>query len=99
MSIDGITGRSYLERNTKIKRALRCPYPHLPSVFLSIRDSGLSVSDSVVPCEHVFGRAYDLRRHLLSDHGLAVEKGVVDTWAEDRRKSKSAEAAPGGSGV
>lgn len=81
MDIDGITGRSYLERNAKIRRALRCPYPHLPSTFMPSRDSGLPVLDSVVPCEHVFGRAYDLRRHLLSEHGLAVEKGAVDGWA------------------
>jgi len=80
MDIDGITGRSYLERNAKIRRALRCPYPRLPSAFVFGRDSGLSVSDSVVPCEHVFGRAYDLRRHLLSEHGLSVGKGVVDAW-------------------
>lgn len=81
MDIDGITGRSYLERNTKIRNALRCPHPHVPSAFVSGRDSESSISDSVVPCEHVFGRAYDLRRHLLSEHGLAVEKRVVDAWA------------------
>jgi len=60
---------------------------------VSSQDSELSVSDSVVPCEHVFGRAYDLRRHLLSEHGLAVEKGDVDAWAEDQRRFISAEAA------
>ena len=62
------------------------------------RDSEWSVLDSVVPCEHVFGRAYDLRRHLSSEHGLAVEKEVVDAWAEDRRVSMSAEPVPEGSG-
>jgi len=82
MDIDGITGRSYVERNARIRKALRCPYPHLPSTFVSCRDSELSVLDSVVPCEHVFGRAYDLRRHLLSEHGLGVEKGVVDAWVQ-----------------
>jgi len=80
MDIDGITGRSYLERSARIRKALRCPYPHLPSTFMSGQDSELSVLDSMVPCEHVFGRAYDLRRHLISEHGLAVEKGVVDAW-------------------
>ncbi|KAF9643120.1 hypothetical protein BDM02DRAFT_3157513 [Thelephora ganbajun] len=87
MNIDGITGRSYLERNAKIRRALRCPYPYLPSTFGSSRNSELSALDPVVPCEHVFGRAYDLRRHMLSEHGLAVEKGIVDAWAENREKS------------
>ena len=55
--------------------------------------SELSVLDSVLPCEHVFGRAYDLRRHLLSEHGLAAEKEAVDAWAEEQRKSAEAEAA------
>lgn len=95
MDIDGITGRSYLERNSKIRRALRCPYPNFPPVFASDRDSERSAPDSVVPCEHVFGRAYDLRRHLLSEHRLAVEKVVVDVWAEDQRKSISAELCQG----
>lgn len=92
MDIGGITGRSYLERSAKIKRPLRCPYPHFPSAFVSGRGLESSVLDPVAPCEHVFGRAYDLRRHLLSEHGLAVEKRVVDAWAEGRRKSQSAEA-------
>jgi len=90
MDIDGITGKSYLERNAKIRRALRCPHPHFPPTFVASRDSGLSQLESVVACEHVFGRAYDLRRHLLSEHGLAVEKGVVDAWAEEQPESISA---------
>lgn len=81
MDIGRITGRSYLERNSKIKRALHCPHPNLPPSFTD-RAPESSVIDSVDPCEHVFGRAYDLRRHLLSEHGLAVEKGVVEAWAE-----------------
>lgn len=90
MDINRITGRSYLERSSKIKKALPCPHPDFPPSFKSDRDSELSVMGSVVPCEHVFGRAYDLRRHLLSEHYLVVEKDVVDAWAEERRKSMSA---------
>jgi len=93
--IEGITGKTYLARTAKIRRALRCPCPNFPSTFLSNRDSELSGVDSVLPCEHVFGRAYDLRRHLLSEHGLTVEKVVVDAWAEDRWASISG----GGGGV
>ena len=81
MGIDSITGRSYLARNTKIRRTIRCPYPHLPPALASSGVSELPAQHSVVPCEHVFGRAYDLRRHLLSEHGLAVEKEIVDGWA------------------
>ena len=66
LDIDGITGKSYLERSAKIRRTLCCPYPHFPPAFVSGPDLVLSVPDSVVPCEYVFGRAYDLRRHLLS---------------------------------
>ena len=94
VDIDGITGRSYLERNSKMRRALQCPYPDLPPSFVTGRGSESSVLDSVVACEYVFGRAYDLRRHLLSEHGLAVEKGTVDAWAEGRRESMSGVAGP-----
>jgi general transcription factor IIIA len=89
MTVNGITGRSYLERNSKIKRPLHCPHPNLPSQFTFDRGPELTVLDSMIPCEYVFGRAYDLRRHLLSEHGLAVEKWVVDAWAEERRKVAS----------
>lgn len=90
MDIDKVTGRSYLARNFNIKRPLRCPHPNLPQSFASDRDSESSTTDPVVPCEHVFGRSYDLRRHLVSEHGLAVEKSVVDAWADsERRKSMS----------
>jgi len=84
VDIEGITGKSYLARNARIRRALRCPHPDLPPAFVPGQDSELSALDSVLPCEHVFGRAYDLRRHLLSEHNLTVEKGIVDAWAEDR---------------
>ena len=96
MDIDGITGKSYLARNTRIRRAVRCPYPNFPSAPRPGQDPGLLISDSVVPCEHVFGRAYDLRRHLLSEHSLAVEKVVVDAWVEDRWKSRSGLEGAGG---
>jgi len=86
--IEVITGKSYLARNAKIRRALRCPHPNFPSAFVPSRDAELPASDPVLPCEHVFGRAYDLRRHLLSEHGLVVERGIVDAWAEDRWISK-----------
>ena len=56
---------------------------------MSDRNPEWLVLDSAVPCEHVYGRAYDLRRHLLSKHGLVVEKGVVDAWAEDQRMTQS----------
>jgi len=29
----------------------------------------------------VFGRAYDLRRHLRAVHGVVLDKAVVDAWA------------------
>ena len=95
LDIDGITGKSYTERGAKIRRALCCPYPHFPPAFVSGPDLMSSVTDAAVPCEYVFGRAYDLRRHLLSEHGLAVEKGVVVAWAGYIRKSTLGEATVG----
>ena len=37
--------------------------------------------DASDPCEYVFHRAYDLRRHLLSVHKLRVHKPVLEEWA------------------
>ena len=66
--IDGTIRKSYLERSSKIRTALRCPYPYLPSVFVSDPDPVPPIPDPGIPCEYVFGRACDSRRHLLSEH-------------------------------
>ena len=79
--LDGITGKSYLEGSAKIRRALLRPYPHFPPAFVPGQTGAVRsrFRDSLRIC---FERAYDLRRHLLSGHGLAVEKGLVVEWVE-----------------
>jgi len=44
-----------------------------------------SLSGDAAPCEWVFGRAYDLRRHLRAVHGVELDKGTVDGWARKIR--------------
>ncbi|ETW83575.1 putative transcription regulator [Heterobasidion irregulare TC 32-1] len=86
--IDAMTGRLYAQRaaagdsgtagaSIARLRRLRCPYPNL-------RDFSLSSSPSQplqAACEYVFGRAYDLRRHMGAVHGVVLEKETVDAWA------------------
>ncbi|KAJ6495668.1 transcription factor iiia [Mycena vitilis] len=72
--IDTITGSAYsrtaLEK-LKAAKAVQCPYPHL---------SGLAPVQTGPPCDYVFSRAYDFRRHLQSEHNVVVDKDGVDRW-------------------
>ena len=84
--IDEITGVAYKKRTASGKVPLTCPYPTmegLPSA-LATDEQNLWGKD-VAPCEYVFGRAYDLRRHLLAVHGISLDKEVADTWARKER--------------
>ncbi|KAI0932343.1 hypothetical protein AcW2_001001 [Taiwanofungus camphoratus] len=90
MGIDFITGNAYATRarmksdNPKI---LRCPYPDLPAVLSGMSVSSASCSD--VACLYVFSRAYDLRRHLQSEHGVEVEREAADRWVNSTRLEKA----------
>jgi len=78
MDIDTITGNTYAQtasRKLKAAKALRCPYPHLDD---------LAVVPAGPPCDYVFSRAYDLRRHLQSEHDVVVDKDSVDLWVRVR---------------
>jgi len=80
--INEITGVAYEERAARTHAPLACPYPvmaGLPS------PKGTQLWGDGVPCEYVFGRAYDLRRHLRAVHNVVLEKEVVDSWARARR--------------
>lgn len=74
MDIDSITGKSYVDHAKA--NAFQCPYPDLPEIFAM---AGPSTSR---PCAHFFRRAYDLRRHMRSEHRLDVEKELVDEWVK-----------------
>lgn len=86
--IDAMTGRLYAQRaaagdsgiagaGIARLRQLRCPYPDLRD-FLSSSSPSQPLQAA---CEYVFGRAYDLRRHMGAVHGVVLEKEAVDTWA------------------
>jgi hypothetical protein len=78
LDIDTITGNNYAQaasKKLKAAKALQCPYPHL--------DDLAAVADGL-PCDYVFSRAYDFRRHLQSEHDVIVDKDSVDLWVQVR---------------
>lgn len=84
--INEITGVAYEERTANAPAPLRCPHPAMegfpsaPSVERLCNSYG-----DATPCEYVFGRAYDLRRHLRAIHGVELYKETVDAWAQKIR--------------
>ncbi|KAI0278602.1 hypothetical protein BGY98DRAFT_972941 [Russula aff. rugulosa BPL654] len=88
--INEITGVAYEDRTANTPAPLRCPHPAmvgLPSASLE----GLSnLCGDTTPCEYVFGRAYDLRRHLRAVHGVELDKETVDGWARKIRGKRIA---------
>lgn len=76
--LDLLTGKHYNRPSTgtkkNIQRTIKCPWP---GVAHSNADT-LSPMEFTSPCEFIFSRAYDLRRHLLAEHGFEVEQGVLD---------------------
>lgn len=75
---------------------LPCTYPDLSPFDIQITETPENVSAKraaqiavgEIECEYVFGRAYDLRRHLRAVHGVVVEKEVVDRWALEVRTGR-----------
>lgn len=90
-NIDDITGKTYKTRATAhlaLAHKLQCPHPDLHNLTSDEVD-GASGSKR---CEFVFSRAYDLRRHLRSEHGVDLDKDIVSMWME-RTKSRMATSA------
>ena len=85
MDIDVITGKTYnslasSRLNDPTSNVLRCPHPLIPGCTTT------SSSSRYKGCEYVFSRAYDLRRHLKAEHGVTVDKEVVDEWVRGKRR-------------
>ncbi|KAF8348279.1 transcription factor iiia [Amanita rubescens] len=81
MDIDTITGHAYRKRaEANQQKGLRCPYPDVGQISLE------KVMEGSERCDYMFTRAYDVRRHLLSVHGLEIDKETMDHWAEKRRR-------------
>jgi general transcription factor IIIA len=85
-TIDEITGVAYAERATGKRAQLKCPYPAMEGLISAMPVESTGSRDYGGPCGHVFGRAYDLRRHLRAVHSVALEKDVLDGWARAHRR-------------
>ncbi|KAH8110757.1 hypothetical protein DFH11DRAFT_1859986 [Phellopilus nigrolimitatus] len=90
-TIDILTGKAYGDRakdRIALQGALICPFPNVPlSPCLSLQ----GVSDS---CKHVFSRAYDLKRHLISAHDLEVSREEAIKMVATLRHEGQARGAP-----
>ncbi|KAG6381893.1 hypothetical protein JVT61DRAFT_510 [Boletus reticuloceps] len=88
MDIEAITGKAYAARSQNAA-SIRCPYPHVDALIASTvtLDDAFGSSPSKA-CEHILTRAYDLRRHLRSEHGVDTEKEKVDFWVRVQRRAR-----------
>lgn len=85
--INEITGVVYEERTANTPALLRCPHPAMEGLPSALSVKSLSnLWDAATACEYVFGRAYDLRRHLRAVHGVELDKETVDGWARKIRE-------------
>lgn len=75
--IAAVTGRTGQNRQRKV---LACPWPYHTFPVEKV-EKALEEVEADGPCEYVFHRVYDLRRHLLSVHKLRVDKVVLEEWA------------------
>ncbi|TFY83517.1 hypothetical protein EWM64_g506 [Hericium alpestre] len=97
VDIDAITGKAYEVRTqTASAHTLRCPYPEMRGLEDTLAQLAIpsDAEDAEMiswrrggtdPCDYVFNRAYDLRRHLKAVHEVELEKEVVDAWAKRQR--------------
>lgn len=88
--IDRITGKSYQLQATKelsTSKKLRCPYPDLRTLLPTIPNETAHSDDR--QCDYVFSRAYDLCRHLRSEHAVDVEKNAVTAWVQRGKACQS----------
>ncbi|KAF7298019.1 Glucoamylase [Mycena chlorophos] len=91
LDIATITGDAYAQ-NARQKLAaavaLRCPFPDLHGFGEIPPELECAGATSSRPCEYVFSRAYDLRRHLQSTHGVILEKDVVQNWVRRAKEAR-----------
>ncbi|KAF8600465.1 hypothetical protein BDV93DRAFT_525337 [Ceratobasidium sp. AG-I] len=86
-TISLLTGQDYLRVSTKSKlqRVIACPWPDAFGAEDVPQAAGPASVGS--RCAFMFSRAYDLRRHLRSAHGLEVEAEDVNSWVVERKRS------------
>ena len=75
-----VTGKTGQNRQRKV---LECPWPYhmFPVGKVEKVMEEVEGVEADGPCEYVFHRVYDLRRHLLSVHKLRVDKATLEEWA------------------
>ena len=84
--INEITGVAYEERAARTQALLKCPHPAMEGLPPGTAPTEKrSLWGDARPCEYVFGRAYDLHRHLRAVHDIVLDKEVVDGWARRTR--------------
>lgn len=89
--IDDITGVTYAIRTQeKLKntKSLVCPYPNL-HMFKDASDHDPAQPGPSKPCDYVFSRAYDLRRHLRTVHDFEADKDRVDEWVRKEKRNRA----------
>ncbi|EPQ50116.1 hypothetical protein GLOTRDRAFT_82578 [Gloeophyllum trabeum ATCC 11539] len=89
-AIDLLTGKAYAECARDAGK-VRCPYPCTSVLCAGAPGSevgqGGRVEGEGERCEYVFGRAYDLRRHLRAVHDMEAGREEVDAWVRSERSS------------
>ncbi|KAG9087691.1 Strongly-conserved Zn-finger binding protein (TFIIIA), partial [Ceratobasidium sp. UAMH 11750] len=76
-TISALTGQQRSVKNRP--RIIACPWP---DAF----GAGDSADQTAPRCAFRFSRAYDLRRHLKSAHGLEVESDEVAAWVSGHKR-------------
>ncbi|CAE6408708.1 unnamed protein product [Rhizoctonia solani] len=79
-----ITGRDYDEPPQKARaarpRTINCPWPDVFEVGKPSDNHTSQIPEIHPKCAFKFSRAYDLRRHLRSVHGLDVNADEASAW-------------------
>ncbi|KAF5385936.1 hypothetical protein D9615_002293 [Tricholomella constricta] len=93
LDIDTITGNSYAKRTLRKlanATALLCPHPRLEMItwVTTHHQTAHSTKQSKHGCEYAFSRAYDLRRHLKTAHGVNAVKESVDRWVKEQKAER-----------
>lgn len=94
--IDLITGQDYDGSSRSLKasaaqpRAINCPWPNAFEFRKpSDKQHSFPLTETQAKCAFKFSRAYDLRRHLHSAHGMDVNADEVSAWVLERKRANS----------
>ncbi|CAE7068986.1 unnamed protein product [Rhizoctonia solani] len=93
---DLITGQDYdapprsLKSNVARPRVIECPWPNAFGIKKPTNNGHtLPMIGTQPKCAFKFSRAYDLRRHLRSAHGLDADADEVSAWVLQYKRTNS----------